>query len=116
MHNEINNENLNINIIADKFNVSSYTIVRYLKKGVELGWCNYDSKEEKSKYIERRSMLVEIFKDGVSLGVFKSTRELERQSEELFGVKLRCDAISRVCNGKLNQHKGFTFKYVNKQN
>ena len=116
IHNEINNEDLNINIIADKFNVSSHTIVRYLKRGAELDWCNYDSKEEKSKHIAQRSIPVEIFKDGISLGTFNSMRELERLSESIFGVKFRCDAIGRVCKGKVKTHKGFTFKHVDKQN
>ena len=39
--------------------------------------------------------------------MFKSTIELERQSEKLFGV-----TISRVCLGEKPQYKGFTFKYV----
>lgn len=55
---------------------------------------------------------VEIFKYGIPLGVFESCAELERQSEELFGVKLWQGNISSVCMGNRKQHKGFTFKYL----
>ena len=55
---------------------------------------------------------VEILKNGMSLGIFNSTNELEKQSVELFGIKLFHSAINKVCNGKQKKHKGFTFKYV----
>ena len=69
----------------------------------------------KNKYCgekSRRSKKVEIFKDGISLGVFFGMSELQRQSEELFGTKLDYRKISAVCSGKRNHHKGYTFRYV----
>lgn len=88
----------------------------YLVIGNELGWCNYNGKEELKKSNIRKGKLsgnkVEIFKDGVSLGVFESCIELERQSEELFGTKLWHSPISDVCRNKISQYKGFTFKYI----
>lgn len=55
---------------------------------------------------------VEIFKDEKSLGVFPSTLELSRQSEELFGVKLSSSRIGCACRNEIKQYKGFTFKYI----
>ena len=63
--------------------------------------------------LNKRIKLVEIFKDNVSLGIFKNCKDLERQSEELFGVKLNKGNISAVARGDKKQYKGFTFKYVN---
>lgn len=65
-------------------------------------------KGEKNTFSKR----VEIFKDGLSLGIFPCTMELERKSEELFGTRLLNSNISRVCTGKKPQYKNFTFKYV----
>ena len=65
-----------------------------------------------SRKINKRINLVEIFKDNVSLGIFNNCKDLERQSEKLFGVKLLNSSISEVANGKRKQYKGFTFKYV----
>ena len=106
--------------IAILFKKSTTTIIKYLKIGAKLGWCNYDPKEESKKTVENNAKLiekicgkrVEIFKDGQSLGIFPSCHELERQSEKLFGVKLSFKKISAVCLGNEKQHKGYTFKYI----
>lgn len=110
--------------LEEIFNISSRTIVRYLKKGTKLGWCHYDPKEEFNKSRIRSGITnakilskeVEMFKDGKSLGVFESVSSLARQSEALFGTKLCDSKISAVCNGKRKTHKGFTFKYTNNNN
>ena len=94
------------------FNLNRTTIRKYLKQGSKLGWCVYDSKFESSKGSIAKSKPVEIFKDGESLGVFPSCMELERQSEELFNVKLLNRGIGEVCRGEKPQYKGFTFRYV----
>lgn len=92
------------------------TICRYLKKGTEIwDWCNYDTKEETRKSgVKSGNSIgkpIEIFKDGISLGIFSSGTELERQSKELFGIKLLKSCISSVCIGKFKQYKGFTFNF-----
>lgn len=107
--------------LANKFDLNISTIRRYLKKGTKLGWCDYNSKNEMKKVNIKAgkssakvcSKPIEIFKNGESLGIFPSCAELERQSEELFGVKLSHSKISLVCNNKKPQYKGFTFKLVN---
>lgn len=116
LHNEINNGNLNTVDIGNVFNLERTTIIKYLKKGTKLGWCNYNGKEEMIKSGKATGKPVEIFKNGKSLGVFESCHELERQSEKLFGVKLGHSAISAVCRGKQNTHRGYTFHYVTKDN
>lgn len=102
--------------LGNIFNLSRNSIINYLKRGTKLGWCDYDPKEEMRKSALRGSCYskkkVEIFKDKQSLGVFESCRELERQSKELFGVKLLDLYISDVCRNKKTLYKGFIFKYV----
>lgn len=95
-------------------------IVRYLKRGVKLGLCNYDAKKEKSESLIRAttnanastSKKVAIFKKDELLGEFNSCHDLERQSIELFGCFLNFSSIASVCRGKHSQHKGYTFKYI----
>lgn len=53
-----------------------------------------------------------VFKDGIMLGEFESTKELERVSEKMFGVKLVRSMFSSVANGKYKQYKGFTFEFI----
>lgn len=95
---------------------SRTAIIKYLKIGTARGWCYYNPDEEKrkQKILLRRTVCrkVEIFKDEISLGVFNSPTELEKQSGEKFGIKLSGSAISSVCTGRRKTHKGFTFKYL----
>lgn len=119
-----NNPNITTTEISKLTELNIVTIIRYLKIGTKLGWCNYNSREEHLKTLmsngtkngKKFSKQVEIFKDGKSLGVFPSCAELERKSEELFGTKLDNSQISCVCNinstRHRNEYKGFTFKYV----
>lgn len=113
------NPNSSTSVIAKVFNVCIPTVIEYLKWGNLNGYCEYYAKEDRIKAISKNGKLngkpVEVFKDGVSLGVFESCSELERQSEERFGVKLCTGNISAVCNGKYmnNTYKGYSFKYVN---
>lgn len=77
---------------------------------------NYKESKKSIKIPKPLGKPVEIFKDGVSLGIFPNCAELGRQSEELFGIKLSSSKISLVCTGKKLQYKSFTFKYVEDSN
>lgn len=96
--------------IGVQLKLSRYTIRKYLKQGAILNWCNYNAKEEIFK--GGRSKKIEMFKNNISLAIFKSGSELSKKSEKLFGTKLFTGGISSVCNGKQKQYKGFTFKYI----
>lgn len=105
-HYEINNEEISIIHLCKKFKLNRTTIRKYLDQGTKLGWCNYNT----SLLIKNKR--AEILKDGESLGIFSSSNELSKKSEELFGVRLSQSKISLVANGKKKQYKGFTFRYV----
>lgn len=102
--------------ISDVLKIARNTVVNYLKKGSVLGWCEYDAKEEMRKVskvaIQSRCKKVEIFKNGVSLGVYDSTKQLVEEYNEIFNIKFVNSQISKVCNNKSNQYKGYFFKFV----
>ena len=83
-----------------------------------MDWCGYDTKEEimknrmKFKSEKIRSKKIEVFKDGISLGVFPSIKILSQNSEKIFGIKLIKRYISEVANNNKQQYKGFTFKFL----
>lgn len=97
--------------IGNLLNIDSSVILIYLYKGVKLGICDYTPEE--SRYIEsiKRSKSIQCLENGM---IFKSAKEIEKKSLEIFGLKLMACTIREVCNGKYkNKHyKGFTFKYV----
>ena len=103
LHNEINNEGLLIKDLSYIFKINPTTISRYLKTGTKIDLCNFYSGSSRK---------VEIFKDGISLGIFKSCSELSRQSEKLFNIKLDYRSILFVATGKGQNYKGFNFRYV----
>ena len=116
------NPNLTTGDIGCILNLDAQTIRKYLIRGSNIwNWISYNSIEERKifeekrikKCIEKCSKQVEIFKSGISLGVFPSCAELSRQSEELFGVKLLNSGISKSCNGKAKTYKKeYTFRYI----
>jgi hypothetical protein len=115
-----NNPNITTTGIGELMDLCRATIGKYLKNGNELEWCNYNPKEESHKNASKNGKMngkpVEIFKEGISLGVFESASELERQSESLFGIKLLKENTSAVCLGKYKQCNGFIFKYIKNKN
>lgn len=110
------NTNMTIKSMSKLIGCCTITFIKYLKRGSKFGWCYYNSKEEKKRNGRNNGILsgkqVEIFKDDISLGIFPSCSELERKSEEIFGVKLLNSVIAKVCRGELKQHKGYTFNYL----
>lgn len=111
-----NNSNATTTEIGKIMKLDRSTIIRYLKQGAKLGWCDYSPELEKIKNYKNKGGLnskqVEIFKDNKSFGIFSSCLELERQSKTLFGIKISNSGISSVANGKRKLHKGYTFQYI----
>ncbi|HBJ1650338.1 TPA: hypothetical protein LA460_000242 [Clostridium botulinum] len=64
----------------------------------------------KIKY--KKGKQVEVFKDGISKGIYESCNELARKSIEDFNEEFSISKISNVCNGKRKSHKGYTFEYI----
>jgi hypothetical protein len=44
--------------------------------------------------------------------IFESISDCCKKMKDEFGIILQHTHISKVCKGKLNQHKGFKFKYL----
>ena len=115
-----NNTSLTTTQIGEIMRLDRHTILDYLKKGSKLGWCSYSVENEMVLIKENRknsckkslSKPISIFKDGIWLKGFDSIMECERQSEELFGVRLCNKNISAVLKGKRKHHRGFTFQYI----
>ena len=114
------NESETTTNLAEKFNLRSSTVIRYLKKGVELGWTDYNPKNEVYRVAKmngersrkRNSIPILAFKDDIFLGEFSSSSELARNSKEILGVKLCASCIRDVAKGKREKHKGYSFKYA----
>lgn len=110
------NPNMTAKEIGNIMDLQPSTVIRYLKRGMELDWCYYNPKEEKSKTSsksgKRNGKKVEVFDNIESLGVFDSCYELARQSKGVIGIELSHSMVSYACLLKNKKYKGFTFKYI----
>jgi hypothetical protein len=91
----------------------NYGVIReYLVRGTKLKWCYYNPKEEVvqiNRRLRSRSKPIICIETGQT---FESSAECERQSENVFGVKIRKLSITRVCRGERNHTKGYSFKFI----
>ena len=98
------------------FKIDRITIVKYLKKGTELGWCNYNAKEELEKgrrRNEKNGKVVAIYDlEGNFIMKESSAVKLKERCLKELNINLNTTHISAVCLGKRKTHKGYIFKYI----
>jgi transposase len=107
-----NNPELSVSDLCKIMNMGKTSIINFLKQGNELGWCSYDAKTEMRKGNSKRINKGE--KQVICLNneqVFKSAKDIDRQSEEIFGLKLDHRSIGGVCRKEHKHHKGYKFMF-----
>lgn len=108
-----NNLNLTTFDIGEKLGVTHTTIGRYLKIGTRLGWCKYDSQEERNKAnikrIKTNSIPIICINNEK---VYKSASFCSSISKQEFGINLIDVGIRYCCYGKYKHTKGYQFKYI----
>ena len=98
-----NNPKLTTGDIGKILKHDSTIIKNWLIIGNDLNLCTY---------VPKMGKRIEIFKDGISLGVFESAKELDDKSESLFNVHLNFRGISSVITGRKKHYKGYSFKEI----
>jgi len=90
--------------------VSRYSIIKYLKQGVVLGWCDYHPKEAVRKNIieinkNKRKPVIQISNIGECINRYESAYEANKQT----GINF--SSISKCCKGKAKSAGGFKWMY-----
>ena len=103
--------------VCDRMKICRPTLIKFLRQGTKLGWCNYNAKRNMKENCRKNGhqlgIPVEVFdSNGKSLGIFPSATKLSEISLEKFGIRFIQTAISACCRGVIKQYKGFTFKTV----
>lgn len=109
--------------IGKIFGFNKSRIREILVRGTEIGWCNYDPVEARRMRNEKivaiqfktKSNPFEVFKDGVSVGLFYNTALLENYSRENLPYLLSRSRIADAYNGHIESYKGFTFKKITQE-
>jgi len=103
--------------IAMMMKLSKSTIQKYLNRGVELNWCDYNAKnvQKMNGNINILKATDKIKKKVLCLNnnqIFESASDASRKSLEIFGINISRKYISYICNGKKDNYKGFKFKFI----
>ena len=99
--------------MARKFKIDRSTLYSYLKKGNKFGWCTY-SPNERTLVKNRHDIPIKVIKDDKLIAIYNSAREIEKISEEKFGVILQSSTIMQVARHKYkyDTYKGYCFEIV----
>lgn len=116
-----NNKPIETSQIAENFNISRGSVVRYLKIGHEHNICSYDSDQARINAGKNGNVIVKkilshpvtVYKDGVYLNSYSSAKELHRRSMSDYGIQFCYSSICEVCRGVTKAHHGYVFKYEN---
>lgn len=96
--------------IGDILKLDRHTIVKYLKAGVELDWCNYSLEESLAERSKRVSLkmnreVVQLTKDSEFIRFWDGAYEVSRH------LDINKSDIVRVCNGKRKSTGGYKWMY-----
>lgn len=104
-----------IDEISSLLKVGQGAIRRYLKKGAEFGWCNYDPQIIKhSKKGGKRG--IEIIVTNMKTEeqfIFANMNYCEENIFDICGIKVTRPTIKKYCNNK-KPYKGFYFRFMDK--
>lgn len=92
----------NIKRIEEIMKLSKPTIIKYLKQGAKIGWCNYDANEEKEKH---KKSIIQLDLNGNYIAEFKSIIEAGRK------FNINSSNISTCCVGKQKTVSGYKWMY-----
>lgn len=112
-----NNPNITPKEIGVLMKLSIPTIIKYLRVGNELYWCNYDANKimkENGKRLGEKSNKKPIM--CITNGqVFESATDCEKRSIDIFKIHLNQTGISAVCLGNAKSYKKLKFKFITKE-
>jgi hypothetical protein len=98
--------------IAKMLHIHRETAYRYLKKGTQFGWCNYNPNQAKELARQKSSKRVEIVDDnGHTLAIFDSLRSCEREMKNMYDIIVFSRNIARSCKTH-RPYKGFNFRFA----
>lgn len=97
--------------IGEEMRLDSSTILRYLKRGTEIGWCNYDARTSKEAGIKksgysRRKELVQLDMELNFICLWNS------MAEAVESLNLTRGNVSSLCMGKRKSTGGFKWMYA----
>ena len=102
--------------VAKKFKKSKSTIIKFLKRGTEIGWCQYNPKEEMYKSAKENHQLGKPIICLENNYVFAHANYMEKVSDTVFGKHLYAYYMSKHISGipRYSHIGGFHFNYISR--
>jgi len=94
--------------ISKIMNRSRTTITSYLKKGSEMGWCDYE-RLSYVNYLKKGKQVCQLREDGIL------TKEWNSIKEASFNLGINNTSIGRVCKGEYGYTRAGGFKWMYKE-
>lgn len=103
----------NIRFFVDKYKLSDVTIRNYLKKGANLGWCNYNPEEQINKNNLKNGQKIKVYHNKYCLGEFNSCAEFARKFNSTQDeIKINPISLSNAVNNN-KKYKGLIIERCN---
>ena len=96
--------------IAKKFNITIHTLKKYIKKGEKLGWCKYIKRYNSISY-KRKFKKVKVIEDNK---IFNNVNECINYYKKI-GINFTLNSIRKNCRGETKTYKGFHFEYIDEE-
>jgi hypothetical protein len=108
-----NNKDTTPKQIGILMKLSIPTIIKYLRLGNDLHWCNYNAERVMKESGKRLGQSIRKPIICINTGqVFESATNCSKRSIELFKIYLSQSGISSVCLGKSKSYKNLQFKFI----
>lgn len=98
------NENPKMSHMIEVFGLDRTTIIKYLKQGAALKWCNYVPRPKHRK--------IRVCKDGIFIGEFEKIKDFIQYAKEHFNINILSQSVTAVCQGRYSNTKGFVCEYI----
>ena len=107
---ELHKNDILMKDIAKKFNITSHTLKKYIKKGEKLGWCKYIKRYNSISY-KRKFKKVKVIEDNK---IFNNVNECINYYKKI-GINFTLNSIRKNCRGETKTYKGFHFEYIDEE-
>lgn len=98
--------------IAHELQMNNYTIANYLKRGVELGICNYSYAEAHRRSASRQ---IAIVNNESIVRVFFNAKECAEVLQDETGVRFTFKGVANCAYGYCKSYRGYKFKHISKK-
>ncbi len=100
------------NYIAKALHIGESTARQYIRKGIELGWCDYDMDKFEYDKNKRHGYKVSVeFQESRDVYNLNSIASCSKFIHDIYDINIDPSTISKYCNSGI-PYKGFLFKFL----